>query len=87
MSWVLKNVKIGPCDAIGAGYTLVPRNLASPSAKLLTKLLTIIDKINNANNIENITQQNLETAEAEEILHSCDSLFQPTEKDVIFFFI
>ena len=45
----------------------------------------IFYKINNASNIEDITEQNLETAEVEEILHNCDSVYQPTEQDVIIF--
>ena len=50
----------------------------SPSESSLTQC-QIINKINNANNVEDITQQNLETAEVEEILHNCDSKYQSTE--------
>ena len=54
----------------------------SPSESILAHF-QIVDKITNAINIEDITQQNLETAEVEEILHSCNSVYQPTEQDVI----
>ena len=55
----------------------------SPSESSLSPY-QIIDKINNASNVEDITEQDLETTEVEEILHNCHSVYQPTEQDVIF---